>query len=685
MLKLSDEFISQYIDKEPPMTPLGEFVYYRTYSRFLPEKSRREYWWETVRRAVEYNCSIVETSIEEAEKLYDNIFNLRQFLSGRTLWVGGTESSLRFPMSNFNCSHVAIDSIESYCDMFYLLMLGSGVGFNVCKEYINKLPKFRNDTIVNHKPYHPVPKDKRQEDTTLEINKYFAMLTVGDSKEGWVEALKIFLHVFSINTSTSSKYRYNIRQLVINYNNIRQKGERLKTFGGISSGYENLMLMFMKIYNLLLQKKEDSFNLSSLDCLDIANMLAENVVSGGIRRSSGLCLFDINDKEVMNAKNNIFTQDINGNWILDKNLEHRTKSNNSIGFTEKPTKEKLEEIFKSIRYSGEPGFINLENAKGRFENAKGVNPCGEVLLDNRGMCNLVTVNVFGFVQDGEIQLEKLLEAFTLNVRASYRMACLDMELPEWNKVQKEHMLLGCSMTGWQDAMSTLNYSTDCQKEILRNIREVMHSEAEKYATALSRKVPKLITTVKPEGTLSLLPTVSAGVHHSYAPYYIRRVRISSGDPLVNVLEELGYNVVPEVGQDNKNCNTKVVEFYAKAPVKVTRNDISAIEQLETYKMFMDNYVDHNASNTITVKSDEWEDVIDWVYTNWDSIVGVTFLASDDSYYPLMPYEETTQEIYERNVYRQRITPELISKYEKTDIEHDIDSGGECSGGSCPIR
>lgn len=680
-MRLSQEFLSKYRYREStPMTPLGEFVYYRTYSRFLPDKGRREYWWETCRRAVEYNCSIVDTTEEEAEKLFDNMYNLKQFLAGRTLWVGDTKSAKKFPMSNFNCSFLKIDNIKSYCDMFYLLMLGSGVGFRTFKEDVDKLPKFRKNITLTHKPYNPIKKEDRQENTTYNENRYFAELVVGDSKEGWVDALRIFLEIFSLD----AKKRY--KQLIINYNNVRPRGERLKTFGGTASGHQSLMLMLNKIYQLFRSKKTDDFKLTTLDCLDIANMLAENVVSGGVRRSSQINLSEIEDKSIRDAKTNLFTQDEFGNWILDEKLSHRMKSNNSIGFKKRPTREELDDIFKSIRYSGEPGFVNIEEAQRRFPSFVGTNPCGEILLPNNGLCNLVTVNVYGFVEDGKLNKKELLEAFELNARAAYRMTCLTLELEHWDRVQKEHRLIGCSMTGWQDAMSVLNYDMKQQSDLLKEIKDTVKYAAKEYSIMLGTKEAKLATTIKPEGTLSLLPTVSPGVHHSYSPYYIRRVRISSDDPLLKVCECLGLTVLNEVGQDDKTCNTKVVEFYVKSPTDKTRNDVSAIEQLETYKMFMENYVEHNASNTITVKKNEWKQVVDWVYDNWDCIVGVTFLSIDDNYYPLMPYESITEDEYKAGYKDITITPELISKYENVQVEElEIGSDDECSGGSCPIR
>ena len=208
---------------------------------------------------------------------------------------------------------------------------------------------------------------------------------------------------------------------------------------------------------------------------------------------------------------------------------------------------------------------------------------------------------------------------------------------------------------------------------------------ERYADLLGLSYSKLITSVKPEGTLSQLPTVSSGVHMSHSPYYLRRVRINSDDPLVKVCEDLGYPIFPEVGQDEKTCTTKVIEFPVEAPKGKTKYNVSAVEQLEIYKMFMENYVDHNASNTISVKDDEWEDVVEWVYNNWDSVVGITFISLDNSFYQLMPYESITKEEYEKRTKNmKRFNQSLLQKYEKKETELDIGDDG-CETGICPIR
>ncbi len=361
-------------------------------------------------------------------------------------------------------------------------------------------------------------------------------------------------------------------------------------------------------------------------------------------------------------------------------------SNNSIYYKEKPTREKLRWQLERMRYSGEPGWVNEVAGSKRRPNFNGVNPCGEILLDNKGLCNLTTINVFAFVDsNNKLDVQGLLKAQRLSARASYRMTCVELELPLWNNVQQRDKLLGCSLTGWMDMINATKMSKDEQASLLRLLRDAAKKEAEMYSAELGGRVPVLVTTVKPEGTLSQLPVVSSGVHHSHSPYYIRRVRINSHDPLVKVCEELGYPVLPEVGQELETCTTKVVEFPVKAPEGITKYDVSAVEQLETYKMFMENYVDHNCSITVSVRPDEWEAVEEWVYENWDDTVALSFLPLEDSFYQLMPYEAIDEEEYTRRAAEMKpFRPSLITKYEKEEITIDIGTEG-CETGACPVR
>lgn len=681
---LTDDFISKYKHMNSPMKQLGDFVYYRTYSRWLPEEKRREYWWETVRRAVEYNCSITKTNRSEAEELFDNIFHLRQFLSGRTFWVGGTSVAKHYPMANYNCSFQIVNNFSAFKDIFYLLMIGSGVGVRILKDDVAQLPKVRTDFEVVHKDYSPLPRSEREDNTSLEFfYNNTVKITIGDSKEGWVQSLDFFLQLIH-----SNEYR-NIKTIIIDYDHVRPKGEKLRTFGGTASGHTSLKNMFYKIDRVV--KKAGLLNetklvkLRPIDCLDISNVIGENVVVGGVRRTAEIVLVDADDQECIEAKSKLYTME-DGKWIVNEEILHRQMSNNSIYYKEKPTRERLKWQLERMRFSGEPGWVNEVAGAKRRPNFNGVNPCGEILLDNKGLCNLTTINVFAFVdENSKLDIPGLLKAQRLSARSSYRMTCVELELPMWNNVQQRDKLLGCSLTGWQDMVNATQLTKDEQASLLKQLRDAAKKEAEMYSAELGGNAPVLVTTVKPEGTLSQLPVVSSGVHYSHSPYYIRRVRINSHDPLVKVCEELGYPVLPEVGQEWETCTTKVVEFPVKAPEGRTKYDVSAIEQLETYKMFMEHYVDHNCSITVSVRPEEWDLVEEWVYNNWDDTVALSFLPLEDSFYQLMPYESIEEDEFNRRVAAMKpFRPSLITKYEKEEIEFDFGSDG-CDTGACPVR
>ena len=302
------------------------------------------------------------------------------------------------------------------------------------------------------------------------------------------------------------------------------------------------------------------------------------------------------------------------------------------------------------------------------------------------MCNLTEVNVVGFVENGKLNYEDLYEAQRLSARAGYRMACIDFELHKWDAINKEDMLIGCGLTGWQDMINAANLSINDEIEIMEKLREITDKSADELADKLGRNKSKLKTTIKPSGSLSQLPVVSSGLHFSHSPYYIRRVRINAGDPLVQVVKELEYPIHPEVGQTFDNCDTVVIEFPVKSPEGKTKYDVSAIEQLEIYKRFMKHYVQHNASITIHIARDEeWKEVEDWCYENWDDLIAVSFVSLDNSFYQLMPYESITKEEYEKRMSVMKLfNPNLLQKYEVEEVEIDLGES-ECIGSVCPIR
>ena len=737
---LSNTFLSAYPSQPEHMNELAAFTLYRTYSRWVESEGKREEWKEIVRRSVEYNMSIGTKTMEdngypvdyaslklEAEALFDNIFNTRQFLSGRTHWVGGADTSVadKFPLANFNCSFIDIVKWDDMADLFYLLLVGTGVGFRGSKEQIAALPPVNNAFRLTHEDYAGLQPASRAEYTSVnEIYKNPIHSTepiiekleinVGDSKEGWVEAIRVFLKAIQNDQ---------LENIHINYNSIRPNGERLKTFGGTASGHEPLRDMFEGIKNVITNtidpnlaplepaNKTNMVNVRPIHILDIGNLIGHNVVVGGVRRTAEIFLADEDDLEVILAKygiNGIWDESAHKTvctklqkefgevpaWLTDlpindanaRPLHHRRMSNNSIAFTRKPTRERLNLMFAIMQSEGEPGFVNLEAAGKRRPNAKGLNPCAEILLDSYGVCNLTTVNVMSFVKDGTLDFAGLAQAQALSARAGLRMTCVELELEHWNKVHQRDRLTGTSLTGWQDAMSALGYDAEQEGQLLNVLEEIVNDENMRYSTLLRIPLPVLSTTVKPEGTLSQVAGgVSNGIHHSHAPYFIRRIRINANDPLAEVAKNLNWNVVAEVGQELATARTLVVEFPVASGASKTKDDVYIDEQFDTYFRFQTHYTQHNTSNTIHVRPDEWERAEERVWDGWDDFVGVSFLSYDGGSYQLAPYETITEEQYD--VMKADMIPfdvKYLHALESAKSEFDI-TDDSCATGACAVR
>ena len=729
---LDPAFIDAYPTQPAHMNELGAFTAYRTYSRWQEDKQQREEWRKIAQRSVEYNTQIGLKHLEkngypinydavqqEAEALFDNIFNLRQFLSGRTHWVGGADTGVaeKFPLANFNCSFIDIVKWDDLADLFYLLLVGTGVGFRTSKLNIANLPPIRLNFELIHEEYRPRAKADREELTNVNINDESALIHVGDSKEGWVTAIRVF---FSLLTRSTCK------TIRINYDSVRPNGEKLLTFGGTASGHESLRDMFTGIQRVLQGTLDpaidrpmmvmplehpDMGQVRPVHILDIGNLIGYNVVVGGVRRTAEINLADPDDWEIILSK-----YGINGIWdaahhelvmmkvkdvlgfvpqwmqdlkLMDKDarpMHHRRMSNNSIAFEKKPSREMLNLLFTIMQREGEPGFVNLEAANKRRPNAKGLNPCAEILLDSYGVCNLTTVNVMSFVNDGVLDFTGLAQAQALSTRAGIRMTLLDLELPHWDFVHKRDRLIGTSLTGWQDAMSALDYTVEQEAQLLTVLEQIETDEALKYSTLLRIPVPLLGTTVKPEGTLSQVAGgVSSGIHHSHAPYFIRRIRINANDALVKVARALNWTVTPDTGEDLLNPRTLVVDFPIKSATKKTKDDVFVDEQFDTYFRFQEYYTQHNTSNTIHVRPDEWERCEEIVWDKWDDFIGVSFLAYDGGSYDLAPYEAIDESTY--NYMKSKMMPFDVSylhamEATKSDTELIDES---CADGACAVR
>ena len=691
---LSKDFVDKYRARKAPLSHLGEFVYLRTYSRYLEDKKRRENWFETVYRTTNYNIELGtefkkkhnlpidwDKEAAEAKRLFDHLYELRTFPSGRTLFMGGTEVVKQYPLSNYNCAFTDIVAMKDLVDVFYLLMLGSGVGIRIDREHIDRLPQIRHLELESRYELNTrlsTPKEE-MEHSGLFINlsdERTAVLKVGDSKEGWCEALETYFKLV-----TADKYAH-IDKLIIDYSYVRPEGERLKRFGGRASGHKSIQRMFEKM-NKVFHRRTD-YHLRSIDILDIATIISENVVSGGVRRSAMIVICDEDDEEVIQAKRNIYKV-VDGEWLEDAEISHRKMSNNSILYTRRPSLERIKEIINSIRINGEPGFINGSEALLRKPSFRGCNPCGEILLQSKQCCNLTTNNLMAFVKDQGLDKDALMEVIKLSTRVAIRMTLVEVELPEWNRVMQEDRIIGVSLTGMMDMMNQTGMTYEDLADLLDELRAAVHDEGGRYCEELGINPPQLMTTIKPEGSLSTLPCVSSGIHYAHSDYYIRRIRISASDPLFKMVEAQGsYPIYNENGMKGEDCQVKVIEFPIKAPEGRTKYDVGAIEQLELYKLSMRHWSDHNTSITVHVREQEWDEVAQWLYDNFEYTVGITFLPLMEETYPLLPYECTTKEDYEERLTMVKdIDYDLLAELEDAEEREILDK--ECETGACPIR
>lgn len=619
------------------------FVYTRTYSKWIDELKKRETWEETVSRYINFIKEERGNLIPEKVlvKAKEKILNLSVMPSMRALWAAG-EAARIDNTTMYNCSFARVESIESFSEAFYILMCGTGDGYSVQKKFVidqNKLPVIPTIDILKKDQY-----------------------IVDDSRKGWAD---------SLNKQLTSLY--NGKDVEFDYSKIRKKGSRLKTMGGRSSGPEPLISLHTYVKEVFLNAQ--GRKLTTLECSDLRNQIADSVVVGGVRRSSQIAFSDLDDELMRYAKK----------WPFNP---RRQMANHSAIYENKPTAVEFLKEWSALASSGtgERGISNLESARlnspkrRKNELIEGSNPCHEILLRHKQFCNLTEV-VIKETDDVDDLLEKVETATWLGVIQS-TFTYFPYLSKEWKNNCEEERLLGVSLTGIMDNPKLI---TDDVLKLLKNkaIKIAKHA-----STKIGVNVPTAITCVKPSGTVSQLVNSSSGIHPRYAKFYIRRYRISSIDPLFKMMKDQGFKFYPENGQEKlnlKDINTWVVEFPVKSPEdSIIRDNLTAIDQLEWYKKVQINWCEHNVSMTVYVKDNEWFEVGNWVYKNWDIVNGIAFLPYDGGKYKLAPYEEITEKQYKELV---KILPDIdytkLSQYENDDNTEGAKSYN-CTGDRCEI-
>jgi len=640
-MSLSKSFLSRYANIAPPwgFGGLGEVVYLRTYSRRIEELDRNETWLETVERCVNGAIEIgAPLTDDQAEKLFDHVFNLRGSFSGRALWQLGTPLIRQFNAASLNnCYFVNIEKVEDFEFLFDHLMLGGGVGFSVERAKIHDLPKVLPGVKITH---------ERSND---------ADIIVPDSRQGWRRLLHSTLKSF-FDTGISFSYSTIL---------VREFGAPLKTFGGTASGPKALVDGITDICAVM--EAREGKKLRSIDVLDICNIIGRVVVSGSSRRSAQIAIGDPDDVLFLRAKN----------WATGEIPGYRANSNNSIYADYYD--HVMPELWKGYSGGGEPyGLVNRRLARkfGRLKDERpdrtieGFNPCAEIGLGDGESCNLSTIFLPNICSIGQFkELSELLYIVQKQItRLSYPYA-------KTNSIVSKNARLGQSVSGILQASAE-------QVSWLDEAYQNLDRFDVKYSKEMGFPRSVRLTTVQPSGTLSLLPGITPGVHPAFAAYYIRRVRFGASDPLVSGLRARGHKVVWDIGIDGREDHTRyVVEFPCKSPEGSTlAGDMSATDQLEWVKRMQTEWADNAVSVTVYYRKEELESIKEWLAKNYDSsIKSVSFVLHAEHNFPLPPYEEIDQGEFES--LSAKIDKSIpLSQVGGTELNFE-----DCSNGACPIK
>jgi ribonucleoside-triphosphate reductase len=642
---LTKPFLKKYEELTPPWGEVGYVTYKRTYARKIEELGRTEEWNETCERVCRGLVDIGGAFTQaELESLYDHLFNLRGSTSGRALWQLGTATVKRIGADSLqNCWHVTVNDLSAFTFTFNQLMLGGGVGFNLMPEYVYELPTVKYDVIVER------------------VDTPDCDFLVPDNREGWVELLERTLQAFFV---TGKPLRYYTK-------NIREKGKPIKSFGGVASGSEDLVHGIEKIAKIIRARHRNK--LRPIDCLDILNIIGHVVVSGNVRRSAEIAIGDINDRLFLDAKN----------WSKHSIPNWRAMSNNSIACDD--VRDLLPEFWGGYRGEGEPyGLINLNNCRrfGRLVDGEhyrpdptvvGVNPCAEITLAHKEPCNLADIFLPN-VADGK----QLCEIATLLYKVCKTISCVGFSDPVTDAIVKENHRLGIGLTGWMAAP----LFHDAQ--ILNDAYRAIEAEDKEYSREMGVKESIKLTTMKPSGTLSLLPrAVTPGVHAAFSKHLIRRIRFAANDPLVERCMAHGYEVEPLLQMDGSyDYDTTVVSFPMMFPDHVvTEEQVTVIDELNEQLFLQTHWADNSVSATHYFKEHELPVLQNWLEEHYqDEVKTCSFLLSEEHGFLQAPLEKISREKYEEMV--ASCTP--ITRFDDQQ-ERDLVDTLECAGGHCPVK
>jgi ribonucleoside-diphosphate reductase alpha chain len=627
-------------------TTYQQFIHASRYARFVDKEKRRESWNETVSRYFDFMGEHLKEThkyilTEELRKeLEEQVLSLSIMPSMRSLMTAGS-ALRRDHIAGYNCSYIPINDIRSFDEVMYILMCGTGVGFSVEREYVEQLPT--------------ISEEFEDSDTVI---------VVQDSRTGWAKSLKELLAML-----------YSGQVPKIDVTRIRPAGARLKTFGGRASGPQPLVDLFD--FAITTFKNATGRKLDSLECHDLVCKIGEVVVVGGVRRSALISLSNIQDDRMRNAKS--------GSWWMTES--QRALSNNSACYTRTPDMALFMTEWKSLydSKSGERGIFNRQAAKDKasengrrdIEHEFGTNPCSEIILRPYQFCNLTEVVVR--VSDTEKSLQNKVRLAT--ILGTFQSTLVDFKYIRkiWKQNTEEERLLGVSLTGIMDSPLTNNP----QKNFLSGLKQVSIDINKELAKKLKIPQSTAITCVKPSGTVSQLVDSASGIHTRHSPYYIRTVRCDKKDPLTQLMIDKKIPHEPDVTAPD---SVVVFSFPTESPKdSITRDSISALEQLDIWKKYQDEWCEHKPSCTVSVKEEEWMGVGAWVYKNFDKISGVSFLPYTDHVYKQAPYQDITREEYLKLKKKmpKSIDFSLLKNYES----EDNTTGSQelaCTGGVCEL-